>query len=225
VVTAALAIALLAAVLAQAAHAQEDSDGVADRLDELSGHVERANGINTILYVVSFAVGAGLACIAIYATHGNAQSLRRQIQKYEERTALLRRDIDEGLTPLLTWTQAGERPGGVLADGSMLVRIVNAGRGPALRVTCDVTHLLSRGASAHAVVGEERHSWGALLPDESIEMRVMVPDEALKATAGGGSEFRADMLVEYESVGGKEYRLRVTARYDGTRVEIHDVDA
>jgi len=99
VVKAALAIALLAAAMAQAAHAQEgDSGGVADRLDELSAHVEQANGINTTLYVVSFAVGAALVGIAISATHGNAQSLRKHIQKYEEGTALL------------TWAHASELP-------------------------------------------------------------------------------------------------------------------
>lgn len=224
---AALAIALLAAAMAQAAHAQGDGcgQGIADCLDRLAEHVERANRIATILYVVSFAVGAGLAGIAICATHGNARELREQAKRYEERTELLRGDIDEGRTPLMSWTQPGDGELTVgVAAGGVPIRVVNAGRAPALCVTGDVTCLLYRDGDA-TVVGEERYSWGAVLPDESVEMRVRVPEKALEAVAGGRAVFRADVLIEYESVGGRAYRLRVSAAYNRGRVDISDVDA
>jgi len=77
-ITAVMAVALVVAALAQTAHAQggEVDPGGQDG----ASHVERANRINTILYVVSFAVGAGLAGIAICVTHSNTRELKEQVR-------------------------------------------------------------------------------------------------------------------------------------------------
>jgi len=227
VVTAALAIALLAAALAPAAHAQEDSGGVADRLDELSAHVERANRINTILYVVSFAVGAGLACIAIYATCRNTTRLDRQLRNYEERTRLLREDIDVGFTPILMWTLAGKRFGEPAPEGLggrlVVVRIVNAGRAPAMRATAVVRHMLRAAGGGFGVIRRERHSWGAVLPNDFVEVPVWIDDEVLGAVKGPKEAFRADIALEYRSVTGKSHRRRISVRYNGKDVILRDV--
>lgn len=226
-VTAALAIALLAAVLAPAAHAQEDSGGVADRLDELSAHVERANRINTILYVVSFAVGAGLAGIAISATHSNTMELREQVNIHEDHLKLLKGDIDDKATPVMAWTLAGKRFGAPEPTGVgaklVIVRIVNAGRATALRATADVTHRMRTGGEKFREIRREQHSWGAVLPNDLVEMPVWIDDEVLGEIKDTQGLFRADVELEYRSVAGKIYRRRMTVRYDGKDVTLRDV--
>lgn len=224
--TAALSIALVAAALAQAAHAQGDG-GVPERLDELAAHVDRANRVNTILYVVSFAVGAGLAGIAICATHGNTAKLNEQLKNYDARTRLLREEIDVGLLPVLTWTLAGRRYGEPSPTGLgaklLIVRIVNAGRSPALRATADVTHRVSRGGGGLEVTRREHHSWGAILADDFVEMPVWIQDETVEAIRGGRAAFRADVELEYRSVTGRRLRRRMTVTHDGKGAIPRDV--
>jgi len=227
VITEALAISLLAAALARAAHAQGDGGEIADRLAELSARVEEANGINTALYIASFAVGAGLAGIAIYATCRNTSRLDRQLRNYEDRTSLLREDIDVGFTPVLTWTLAGKRYGEPTPTGLggrlVIVRIVNAGRAPALRATAGVKHRLRAGGGGFGVIRRERHSWGAVLPNDFVEMPLWIADEVLGAVKGTKGAFRADILLEYMSVTGRSHRRRISVRHDGERVTLRDV--
>lgn len=225
---AALAIALVAAALAQAAHAQDGGEAP-DALDGLSSHVERANRINTILYVVSFAVGAGLAGIAICATHSNTRELREQVRIHERHIGLLQRDIDDKATPFLAWTTAEREveAKAVAGSGRKLIafRVVNAGRAPAMEVTGDVTHMLSRDGNAFAGISRERHAWGALLPSREIEVHVWVGGEALEAVRGARGAFRADIQLGYQSANGTRHSLQMTVRYDGERATVRDARA
>jgi len=228
VVTAALAIALLAAAMAQATHAQEDSGGVADRLDELSAHVERANRINTILYVVSFAVGAGLAGIAISATHSNTMELREQVNIHEDHLKLLKGDIDDKATPVMAWTLAGKRLGRnhdrYWGNIILPVRVVNVGRAPAMRVTDDVTLSVTRNGAEPREIGTKHHAWGALPPNESIEIPVLIPEEELDSAEQAGGEVRADVSLEYWSVSGKKHSLKLIATHNGKEYALQDAE-
>lgn len=222
---AALAMALLA--LAQAAPAQENPTSVHDRLAELSAHVEESNRINTMLYIASFAIGVCLASIAIYATYKNTSKLNRQLDNYEERTRLLREDIDVGFTPILAWTLAGKKfgePAPTSIGGKLvIVRIVNAGRAPALRATADITHRVCLDGGETFELRTEHHSWGAVLPNDFVEMPVLVPDEALKEVEGMRGRFRADVLLECRSVTGKQHRRRMAVTHDRRGVALRDV--
>lgn len=223
-----LTITLVAMALAQAAHAQDgDAVAIPGLLEEIVALMDQANETNTILYLSSFCVGAGLAGIAIYATYRNASRLNRQLKIYENRTRLLREDIDVDRLPILTWTLAGRRFGepGFTGLGAelVIVRIVNAGRSPALRATAGVTHRLSRGGGGLEAFRREHHSWGAILADDFVEMPVWIQDETVEAVKSGRAAFRADVELECRSVTGRRHKRRMTVTHDGRDVILRDV--
>jgi len=226
-VAVALTVILLALALEQAALAQDDdARTIPGLLGEAVAHIEQANETNTVLYSVSFAIGVVLASIAICATYKNTSKLNTQLKNYEERTKLLREEIDVDLLPILAWTLAGRKYGEpklTSAGGRLvIVRIVNAGRAPALRATADVTHRLRLNGGEIFELNVERHSWGAILPNDFVEMPVLVPDRALEEIEGMRGRFRADVLLECRSVTGKLHRRRMAVTCDQGGVGLRD---
>ncbi|RNJ73325.1 MAG: hypothetical protein EB824_04900 [Thaumarchaeota archaeon S15] len=220
-------IAVILLALAQAAPEQGSDVSISGLLGEAVTRMGEANVASTILYVVSFAVGVTLASIAIYATHGNTSKLNRQLENYEERTRLLREDIDVGFLPVLAWSRVGERPGEpepTSAGGKrIIVRIVNAGRAPALRATAEVKHRIVLNGDEKFERRGGHHSWGAILPNDFVEMHVTVPEEAVETVEGMRGGFRADVLLECRSFTGERHSTRMAVTYDMSGVALRDV--
>jgi len=220
-------IAVILLALAQAAPEQESDVSISGLLGEAVTRMGEANVASTILYVVSFAVGVTLASIAIYATHGNTSKLNRQLENYENRTRLLREDIDVGFLPVLTWSRVGERPGEAESTSAggrrIIVRIVNAGRAPALRATAEVKHRLILDGGERFELRGGHHSWGGILPNDFVEMHVTVPEEAVETVERMRGGFRADVLLECRSVTGERHSTRMAVTYDMNGVALRDV--
>jgi len=106
----------------------------------------------------------------------------------------------------------------------MAIRVVNVGRAPAMRVTGEITRMLSRDGLTFEEHGREQHARGALPPTEEIEVRVWVDGEARKAAKSSRGAFRADIRLDYQSVSGARHKLLMTARYDGKHMSVRDVE-
>lgn len=129
--------------------------------------------------------------------------------------------------PVLTWSRVGERPGEpepTSAGGRrIMVGIVNAGRAPALRATAEVKHRIVLNGDEKFERRGGHHSWGAILPNDFVEMHVTVPEEAVETVEGMRGGFRADVLLECRSFTGERHSTRMAVTYDMSGVALRDV--
>jgi len=207
-----LAAALLAAALPWA-HAQGPGSGeLGDLLDELRrlrDGVEESNRVGWALFAVSFVIGTAIAAAAVVGTLCNTRQLRRHGN-------LVKEDMEVRLRPQLGWTTDSNlllQPRDVNSGGVFRIMIINAGQVAATEIVCR----MKLGMASDFEIGKIEHKRdcrGSLAPNMSIEVRVPITTEQMRA-ASQQDQFHAEILIEYRGPGKKVYEYSMSGDYDG----------
>jgi len=113
--------------------------------------------------------------------------------------------------PVVLPSAGGADVGPVISGsvGILVIRVRNAGRGPALHVRAQLEHEQAAGG-----ISPERWSLGALAPGD---------DRALRFRIDGRPFPCAQLLVDYRDLAGRLYSTSITITADGNDMKIYDV--